>query len=185
MKFATLRDGSRDGALAVVSRDLTKAVVAETAVAGLRTLQQLMDNWPSMQAAVAALYAQLNEFAGGATTHLFATMAFKAGNCAAALPRAYQWADCSAYVNHVDLVRRGRGAEMPASFWTDPLIYQASQWIHPSSRKPRPWPRLSGIAGKGLNLPQGPGSSAARAAARIAPTGMTGRGPSSGPSSSR
>jgi len=86
MKLATLRDGSRDGSLAVVYRDLTKAAVAETPVAGLGTLQQLIDNWPSMQPAVASIYAQLNEFTGGGRSPPFATMAFKEGNCGAPLP---------------------------------------------------------------------------------------------------
>lgn len=124
MKLATLRDGSRDGALAIVSRDLTRAVVAETVVADLRTLQQLVDNWPAAEPAAEAIYAQLNEAADGGGTPPFATVAFNEGYCAAALPRAYQWADGSAYVNHVELVRRARGAEMPASFWTEPLMYQ-------------------------------------------------------------
>ena len=124
MKLATLRDGSRDGTLVVVSHDLTMAVAAETVVPGLGTLQQLMDNWGSAQPTLAPIYAQLNELADSGRAPPFATIAFNEGNCAAPLPRAHQWADGSAYVNHVELVRRARGAEMPASFWTDPLIYQ-------------------------------------------------------------
>src|SRR5262245_14094729 len=106
MKLATLRDGSRDGALAVVSRDTTRAVLAEALVPGLRTLQQLLDDWPKTRPAVAPVYAQLNEPAGRRPP--FAAIAFNEGDCAAPLPRAYQWADGSAYVNHVELVRRAR-----------------------------------------------------------------------------
>jgi fumarylacetoacetate (FAA) hydrolase len=124
MKLATLRDGSRDGRLVVVSGDLSKAVAADTVVAGLRTLQQLVDDWPSTQPKVAQIYGQLNKSVDAGQPAPFATFNFQASDCAAPLPRAYQWADGSAYVNHVELVRRARGAEMPASFWTEPLMYQ-------------------------------------------------------------
>ncbi len=125
MIFATLRDGSRDGLLAVVSRDLTRAVVVKTVAPELATLQQLMDDWLSAQPVAASISAQLDEPAGGKSTPPRATiLPFSAGDCAAPLPRAYQWADGSAYVNHVELVRRARGAEVPASFWNDPLMYQ-------------------------------------------------------------
>jgi fumarylacetoacetate (FAA) hydrolase len=123
MIFATLRNGTRDGSLAVVSRDLTRAVVAATVAPGLGTLQQLMDDWPSAQPVLAGTCAQLNDPADAKGT-LLAVVPFDAGACEAPLPRAYQWADGSAYVNHVELVRRARGAEMPAGFWTDPLMYQ-------------------------------------------------------------
>jgi fumarylacetoacetate (FAA) hydrolase len=124
MILATLRNGSRDGALAVVSRDLTRAVVAETVAPQLKTLQQLLDNWPTAQPAAARIYSHLNEAADAERTPKLALQPFSQGDCAAPLPRAYQWADGSAYVNHVQLVRRARGVEMPASFWTDPLMYQ-------------------------------------------------------------
>jgi len=124
MKLATFRDGTRDGALALVARDLSKAVMAETAVSGLRTLQQLMDDWLSTYLKVERIYAELNEAVEGRRPAPFEVVDFDASRCAAPLPRAYQWADGSAYVNHVELVRRARGAEMPASFWTDPLMYQ-------------------------------------------------------------
>lgn len=124
MKLATFRDGTRDGALAVVSRDLTRAVKAESAVAGLRTLQQLLDDWQSTQLKVQRIYAELNEAVDGRRPAPFEIVDFAADRCTAPLPRAYQWADGSAYVNHVELVRRARGAEMPASFWTEPLMYQ-------------------------------------------------------------
>ena len=124
MKLATLRDGTRDGALAVVARDLTRAVRAESVVAGLRTLQQLLDDWDATSLKVQRIYAELNEAVEGAREAPFETVDFDPTRCAAPLPRAYQWADGSAYVNHVELVRRARGADMPASFWTEPLMYQ-------------------------------------------------------------
>jgi len=124
MKLATFRNGTRDGALVVVSRDLTKAVAAESAIAGLRTLQQLLDDWQNTSLAVERIYAELNEVAEGTRAAPFEVVDFDQARCAAPLPRAYQWADGSAYVNHVELVRRARGAEMPASFWTEPLMYQ-------------------------------------------------------------
>lgn len=124
MKLATCRDGTRDGALAVVSRDLSKAVMAKGVIAGLDTLQQLLDDWTSTYLKVERIYAELNQSVAGGRTAPFEVVDFDASRCAAPLPRAYQWADGSAYVNHVELVRRARGAEMPASFWTEPLMYQ-------------------------------------------------------------
>ena len=115
MKLATLKDGSRDGQLIVVSRDLTTAHLA-TGIAG--RLQAVLDDWSFLAPQLEDLYSTLNE---GRARHAFA---FDARRCMAPLPRAYQWADGSAYVNHVELVRKARGAEMPASFWTDPLMYQ-------------------------------------------------------------
>ena len=115
MKLASLKTTSKDGQLVVVSRDLTRAtLVADIAL----TLQQALDNWettaPKLQEVYAALCA--NEVAG--------SFAFDMNKCCSPLPRAYQWADGSAYVNHVELVRKARGAELPESFWQDPLIYQ-------------------------------------------------------------
>src|SRR6059058_4256431 len=115
MKLATLKDGSRDGQLAVVSRDLKTAHIADGIAP---TLQAALDDWNFIAPQLAALYEDLN--AGRARR----SFDFDPARCAAPLPRAYQWADGSAYVNHVELVRRARGAEMPASFWTDPLMYQ-------------------------------------------------------------
>jgi len=115
MKLATLKDGSRDGMLVVVSRDLTRAI-AVPAIA--RTLQSAMDDWDSAHARLAEVYQGLNagELAGA--------IPFDPALAHAPLPRAYQWADASAYVNHVELVRKARGATMPVEFWTDPLMYQ-------------------------------------------------------------
>ena len=114
MKLATLRNGGRDGTLVVVSRDLTRAAEAMSA----RTLQSALDDWELIGPRLADEYAALN--AG----HAGADFAFEESLCASPLPRAYQWADGSAYVNHVELVRKARGAEMPPEFWTDPLMYQ-------------------------------------------------------------
>ena len=115
MKLATLKDGSRDGQLVVVSRDLASAHFA-TGMA--TTLQRVLDDWNFVSPQLEDLYATLN---GGKARHAFA---FDPRACMAPLPRAYQWADGSAYLNHVELVRRARGADMPASFFEDPLMYQ-------------------------------------------------------------
>ena len=115
MKLATLRNGGRDGQLVLVSRDLARCLaVPEIAP----TLQAALDDWIRTAPALLALYDELN------TARMPDAMPFDAAAVAAPLPRAYQWADGSAYVNHVELVRRARGAAMPAEFWTDPLMYQ-------------------------------------------------------------
>src|ERR1700680_889230 len=115
MKLATLKDGSRNGTLALVSRDLARAIaVPEIAP----TLQAALDEWGVVAPHLEKLYAQLNE---GKTAR---AVAFDPGQAHSPLPRAYQWADGSAYVNHVALVRQARGAAMTAEFWTDPLMYQ-------------------------------------------------------------
>ncbi|AZG12846.1 MULTISPECIES: fumarylacetoacetate hydrolase family protein [Cupriavidus] len=115
MKLATLKDGSRDGQLVVVSRDLKTAHFA-TDIAG--KLQTVLDDWHFYSPQLQDLSDALN---AGRARHPFP---FQPRDCMAPLPRAYQWADGSAYVNHVELVRRARGAEMPPEFWTDPLMYQ-------------------------------------------------------------
>jgi len=115
MKLATLKAGGRDGTLVVVRRDLSQCVAVPQIA---RTLQAALDDWercaPLLQAVSDALNAGT---AQGAT-------AFDATACHSPLPRAYQWADGSAYLNHVELVRKARGAEVPASFHEDPLMYQ-------------------------------------------------------------
>ncbi|MFT6908197.1 MAG: fumarylacetoacetate (FAA) hydrolase, partial [Oleiphilaceae bacterium] len=114
MKLATYKNNTRDGKLMLVSRDLTKAIeVADVAI----TMQQALDNWQSIQPILQTRYEALNEGSLGAEN-------FDEALCESPLPRAFQWADGSAYVNHVELVRKARGAEIPASFWTDPLMYQ-------------------------------------------------------------
>ncbi|WP_421189280.1 fumarylacetoacetate hydrolase family protein [Aeromonas sanarellii] len=115
MKLATLNNGSRDGALMVVSRDLSRAVRVP-AIAP--TLQGALDAWDEVAPRLASVYQALNE---GTCPDAFP---FDEGACLSPLPRAYQWLDGSAYVNHVELVRKARGAEMPDSFWHDPLMYQ-------------------------------------------------------------
>ena len=115
MKLATLKDGSRDGQLVVVSRDLASAHFA-TGVAS--TLQRVLDDWNFVSPQLEDLYATLN---GGKARHAFV---FDPRACMAPLPRACQWVDGSAYLNHVELVRKARGADMPASFFEDPLMYQ-------------------------------------------------------------
>ena len=112
MKLASLK-GGRDGRLAVVSHDLSRYVVADE-VAG--TLQEALDTWARCEPKLRAIAERLHEKKSGD--------AFDPAQCESPLPRAYQWADGSAYVNHVELVRKARGAEMPESFWTDPLMYQ-------------------------------------------------------------
>lgn len=114
MKLATLKDSTRDGRLVVVSKDLTRcSEVGHIA----RTLQAALDDW-------AHVGPRLANVAEGIETGSQPTMRFHEHDAASPLPRAYQWADGSAYVNHVELVRKARGAEMPESFWTDPLMYQ-------------------------------------------------------------
>jgi fumarylacetoacetate (FAA) hydrolase len=114
MKLASLKQG-RDGRLVVVSRDL-KTCVAVPEIAA--TLQAALDDWDSVAPRLQAVSDALN--AGTADD----ARPFDEAACESPLPRAYQWADGSAYVNHVELVRKARGAEMPASFWEDPLMYQ-------------------------------------------------------------
>jgi len=115
MKLATLNDGARDGQLIVVARDLKTAHVADGIAP---TLQAALDDWPFIAPQLQALYQALN---GGGARRAFD---FDPARCMAPLPRAFQWADGSAYVNHVELVRKARGAEMPPSFREDPLMYQ-------------------------------------------------------------
>ncbi|MDB5523097.1 MAG: 2-keto-4-pentenoate hydratase [Rhizobium sp.] len=114
MKLATLKDSTRDGRLVVVSRDLTRCSdVGHIA----RTLQSALDDWEHVG-------PRLMRVAEGIETGSQPTMRFHEHDAASPLPRAYQWADASAYVNHVELVRKSRNMEMPESFWTDPLMYQ-------------------------------------------------------------
>jgi len=115
MKFATYKDGSRDGQLVVVSRDLSTAHYA-TGIAS--KLQQVLDDWNFLSPQLQDLYETLNN---GTARHAFP---FEPAQCMAPLPRAYQWADGSAFINHVELVRKARASEVPETFYTDPLMYQ-------------------------------------------------------------
>lgn len=125
MKLATLKTGGRDGTLVVVSRDLT---LCQRVPAIARTLQAALDDWATMAPQLEAVYVQLNGAGNagnaGNAGHPGAAEAFVAADCHSPLPRAYQWADGSAYINHVELVRKARGAALPASFYSDPLMYQ-------------------------------------------------------------
>ena len=117
MKLASLKQGGRDGTLVVVDAALESAVkVPEIA----STLQEALDDWASVRP---ALEAAARRLARGQAEGAFA---FEPGACAPPLPRAYHWADGSAYVTHVELVRRARGAELPDSFWEDPLMYMGA-----------------------------------------------------------
>jgi fumarylacetoacetate (FAA) hydrolase len=116
VKLATLKRGGRDGRLALVSRDLTRCLL----VPGIApTLQAALDDWATVAPRLADRAATLELNTANADV-----MPFDPAQCAAPLPRAFHWVDGSAYVNHVELVRKARGAEMPQSFWTDPLVYQ-------------------------------------------------------------
>jgi fumarylacetoacetate (FAA) hydrolase len=115
MKLATYKDGSRDGQLLVVSRDLSTAHFASGIA---QRLQQVLDDWNFLSPQLEDLYTTLNQ---GKARHAFA---FDPRLCMAPLPRAFQWADGSAFINHVELVRKARKAEVPATFYTDPLMYQ-------------------------------------------------------------
>lgn len=126
MKLATLKDSTRDGRLVVVSRDLTRcSEVGHIA----RTLQAALDDW-------AHVAPRLERVAEGLETGSQPTVRFHEHHAASPLPRAYQWADGSAYVNHVELVRKARNAEMPESFWSDPLMYQGGSDSFLGPREP-------------------------------------------------
>ncbi|HKL63612.1 MAG TPA: fumarylacetoacetate hydrolase family protein [Woeseiaceae bacterium] len=130
MKLASLRSG-RDGRLIVVSRDLKRAVAADGIAT---TLQAALDDWDMAAHRLQALSDELHE--GGAEGSFELDMA----DLDAPLPRAYHWVDGSAYVNHVELVRKARGAEMPETFWHDPLVYQggSDDFLAPLADVPAP-----------------------------------------------
>src|SRR6188768_40425 len=115
MKLASLKEGGRDGTLIVVDRELKRAVRATDIVP---TLQKAIEGWPNLAPRLRGLAERLGDDKAPGSFDLDASA------LAAPLPRAYQWADGSAYVVHVELVRKARGVEMPPSFWTDPLMYQ-------------------------------------------------------------
>ncbi len=117
MKLGSLKEGGRDGTLVVVSRDLARAVRA-TGIAP--TLQRALEDWSNLAPRLAALSDALND---GSADGVFDV---DLAQFAAPLPRAYEFVDGSAYLPHVERVRRARGAEVPESFYTDPLMYQAT-----------------------------------------------------------
>jgi fumarylacetoacetate (FAA) hydrolase len=114
MKLATLKDNSRDGRLVVVSKDLTRCCGAENIAP---TLQAALDDWDNCAPRLEALYRDVEH-------QVVPCERFHENDAHSPLPRAYQWADGSAYINHVELVRKARGAEVPESFYSDPLMYQ-------------------------------------------------------------
>lgn len=138
MKLASLKHG-RDGQLVVVSKDLTRAALAGDVAP---TLQAALDDWAHAGPKLAMLARQVEALT-------VETFPFRERDCASPLPRAYQWADGSAYVNHIQLVRKARGAEMPPSFWTEPLIYQGGSDSFLGPRDPIP---LMDDEGLGLDL---------------------------------
>ena len=114
MKLATLNDGTRDGKLVVVSKDITRYCAADNIA---ETMQDALDDWANIAPKLEALYRDVNNEAVPCER-------FHEREAHSPLPRAYQWADGSAYINHVELVRKARGAEVPESFYHDPLMYQ-------------------------------------------------------------
>ena len=115
MKLASLKSNDRNGQLIIVNKELTTAILAKDIVPNM---QYAIDNWSDTAPLLEKKYKELNE------GKLKDTFKFETKNLESPLPRSYQWADGSAYVNHVELVRKARGATMPENFWTDPLMYQ-------------------------------------------------------------
>jgi fumarylacetoacetate (FAA) hydrolase len=115
LKVASLKTGGRDGTLVVVSRDLTRALRVTEVVP---TLQAALDKWDTVSPELKSIYRLLNK------DEIQDAFPLDLSQLASPLPRAYQWADGSAYLNHVELVRKVRGAELPENLRKDPLIYQ-------------------------------------------------------------
>lgn len=126
MKLASLKNGGRDGRLVIVSRDLAYCTDASSIAP---TLQAALDRWEETAPRLAALAESLEH--GSVPRDRF-----HEHDCLSPLPRAYQWADGSAYVNHVELVRRSRGETLPESFWNDPLMYQGGSDCFLAPRAP-------------------------------------------------
>jgi fumarylacetoacetate (FAA) hydrolase len=139
VKLATLKNGTRDGALVVVSMDLSHAVAVPSIAA---TLQAALDDWWDTEPQLKAVYKRLND------GDVAGAMPFAPQGAAAPLPRAYHWVDGSAYLVHVELVRKARGAEVPTSFYTDPLVYQGGSDDFLGAGDPIPLPS----ADMGLDL---------------------------------
>ncbi|WP_020399225.1 fumarylacetoacetate hydrolase family protein [Kordiimonas gwangyangensis] len=133
MKLASLKHG-RDGKLVVVSKDLKRMADAGDIAP---TMQAALDDWASVLPRLRALYESLNSGAEKGEV-------FNEADCASPLPRAFQWADGSAYVNHVELVRKARNAEMPETFWTDPLMYQGGSDAFLAPHEPVKMPQDEG-----------------------------------------
>ncbi|MEO9971257.1 MAG: fumarylacetoacetate hydrolase family protein [Hyphomonadaceae bacterium] len=133
MKLATLKNGTRDGRLVVVSKDLTRCTDAARIAP---TMQAALDDWESAG-------PRLARMAEGVELGSVPTFRFHENECESPLPRAYQWADGSAYINHVELVRKARGAEVPESFYDDPLMYQGVSGPNLGPRDPIPFKDMS------------------------------------------
>jgi fumarylacetoacetate (FAA) hydrolase len=165
VKFATLANGTRDGQLLVVSRDLARAVPVPQVV---DTMQHALDRWLEL---APRLQQVADELEAGLAPGSFP---FHSTSVLAPLPRAHHWVDGSAYVNHVELVRKARGAVMPPSFWTDPLVYQggSDDFIAPTADVPFPGEEL-GIDFEGEvavvtdDVPMGTGATQARSHIRL------------------
>lgn len=164
MKLASLKNGTRDGRLVVVSRDLTRCTDAATVAP---TLQAALDDWERLAPPLIALAESVEH-------ESVPTERFHEHDAMSPLPRAYQWADGSAYVNHVELVRKARGVEMPESFWTEPLMYQGGSDAFLGPRDPiavadESWGiDLEGeVAVVTGDVPMGAGTDAAREAIRL------------------
>jgi len=165
VKLASLRNGTRDGQLLVVSRDLARAVPVPHVVP---TLQAALDDWSRAAPRLAQVALDLED--GRAP----GSFPFRATQALAPLPRAHHWVDGSAYVNHVELVRRARGAEMPPSFWTDPLVYQggSDDFLAPTADVPVPSEEFgidleAEVAVVTDDVPMGTGAAAARGHIRL------------------
>ena len=117
MKLASLKEGGRDGTLVVVNSDMCKAVKVPQIAP---TMQAALDNWAEKEPALISVFNQLQE------GNVEGAFDFDPQQLAAPLPRSYHWADGSAYVTHVEMVRKARGAELPESFWIDPLMYMGA-----------------------------------------------------------
>ena len=127
MKLATLKNNTRDGQLVVVSKDLTTAVAVPDIA---KTIQAALDDWAAVSPQLIAMAEQLETGAAGGV------FAFSPDQAAAPLPRAYQWCDGSAYLSHAELVRQARNAEMPASLYGDPMMYQGASDRMAGARDP-------------------------------------------------
>lgn len=128
MKLASMKSATcRDGELCVVNQELTRATKVPHIA---KTLQDALDHWHDAESKLKEIYLALNE------GQIKDSFPFDTQHFTSPLPRAYQWADGSAYVNHVELVRKARGAEMPADFWTDPLMYQGGSDSFLGPREP-------------------------------------------------
>lgn len=134
MKLASLNNQTRDGQLIVVNKSLSQAIVVPEIAS---SLQEVLDNWAQIKPQLEEISADLNK------GKLKTAFPLEPKKLMAPLPRAYQWLDASAYVSHVELVRKSRGVEMPANFWTEPLMYQGASDHLLGCRDPIAFPEIS------------------------------------------